>query len=499
MSKIAIIIGAGPAGLTAALELVTKTDIKPIVFETTTDIGGISKTVNYNGNRIDIGGHRFFSKSDRVMNWWKDILPIEEDTLDSTADNADKKMLVRNRQSRIFYMSKFFDYPVTLSVKTLKNLGAVKVLKVGISYILTRIFPPKNLDNLENFYISRFGRELYNTFFKSYTTRLWGIEPKELSADWGAQRVKGVSISAVIFHAIKSIFKPKSDISQKGIETSLIEKFLYPKYGPGQLWEEVASRVKSRGGEVHTEQEVIGLELVDNKVRSVEILNRKTNEKTTVEGDYFFSTMPIKHLMERITPTPPHEVLRIAQNLSYRDFITVGVLLKKLKVENGMTKDNWIYIHEPGVLALRIQIFNNWSPYMVKDPNTAWVGLEYTCNESDNIWNMSNGEMLNFALDELIKLGLADKEDFMDGTVIKMPKTYPTYTGSYYEMGTLRKYVDAIPNLYLIGRNGMHRYNNQDHSMLTAIEAVNNIVENVHTKDNIWSVNTEQDYHEEKK
>lgn len=520
--KIAVIIGAGPAGLTAAYELLCKTEIKPIVFEMSTDIGGISKTVNYKGNRIDIGGHRFFSKSDKVMDWWQKILPLQgKPSIDdiilnrrislSKVDGAPDPektnlvMLIRSRLSRIFFLRSFFDYPVSLNWNTIKNLGAVRIIKIGLSYIKTKIFPIRDEKNLEDFFINRFGKELYLIFFKDYTEKVWGVPCKNIKPEWGAQRIKGLSITKTIIHAVKSLFKKDTSIHQKKTETSLIEQFMYPKLGPGQLWEEVARKVVEKGGEIHLNCKVVGIKWCDKTITKVCVENKETNT-TTLKCDYVFSTMPVKELIRAMGPNTPDAVQTVASGLIYRDFITVGLLLKKMKITNrtkmhsinNIVPDNWIYIQERDVKLGRLQIFNNWSPYMVKDPDTVWIGLEYFCNEGDELWSKSDDEFSKYAIDELAKISIIEKDDVLDATVIRMPKTYPAYFGSYDDFHVIRGFTDKIDNLFLIGRNGMHRYNNADHSMLTAMIAVENIINGKKTKDNIWQVNIEDEYHEDK-
>ena len=521
MDKIAIIIGAGPAGLTAAFELLEKTDIKPIIIEKSNYIGGISRTIDYNGNKIDIGGHRFFSKSTKIMDWWLNILPTENSDLsqrtmtyqnkriniqldDKNVDpeKENKVMLIRKRKSRIYFLRKFFNYPISISKDTLINLGIIRVLFITISYIYSKVKPIKSEKNLEDFFINRFGKKLYEIFFKSYTEKVWGIPCRDISADWGRQRIKGLSVTKAIKHFFKGLYKKENDIFQKKIETSLIEQFLYPKFGPGQMWEETAKIIKSKGGRILMENEVIGINSNDNNIIKVEIIDKHTKKKSYLKGDYFFSSMPVKHLVRSLNTDIPKEILNISEGLVYRDFITVGLLLNELKVKhnnergNKLIKDNWIYIQEPDVLVGRLQIFNNWSPYMISDRNKVWIGLEYFCNKGDKIWNKSDMEMIRLAIFELDKIGIISKKDVIDSTVIKMEKTYPAYFGTYKYFNKLRKYLDTFENLFLVGRNGMHKYNNQDHSMLTAMEAVNNIINKITTKDNIWAVNTEQEYHE---
>ncbi len=521
--KIAIIIGAGPSGLTAAYELLDKTDIKPIIYEMTGDIGGISKTVNYKGNRIDIGGHRFFSKSSRVMRWWQNILPLQgvpskDDIIleknipiskepgAPDPEKTDKAMLIRNRLSRIFFLRKFFDYPVSLNLNTFSNLGLARIIKIGLSYIKIRIFPIKDENSLEDFFINRFGRELYLTFFKDYTEKVWGVSCSKIKPEWGAQRIKGMSISKAIIHAVKSIVSRDSSISQKNVETSLIGQFMYPKFGPGQLWEEVAMIIKEMGGEIHKMHKVLCINYQNDKITEVNVKDEITGEIKGIKGDYFFSTMPVRDLIESLGDDVPKEAQEVAQGLIYRDFVTVGLLLKKLKIKNdsklktinNIVPDNWIYIQERDVKLGRLQIFNNWSPYMVKNENTVWIGLEYFCSEGDKLCNKSDDEFAKFAIDELSEIDIIEKEDVIDSTVIRTPKTYPAYFGTYNRFRVIREFTDTFKNLFLIGRNGMHRYNNMDHSILSAMLSVENIINDIKTKDNIWDVNIEEEYHEEK-
>tara|TARA_R110001583_G_scaffold33591_4_gene113488 strand:+ start:52 stop:1614 length:1563 start_codon:yes stop_codon:yes gene_type:complete len=513
-NKTAIIIGAGPAGLTAAYEFLMNTNIKPIVIEMSNDMGGISKTVNYKGNRIDIGGHRFFSKSDRVMQWWQNILPIENNqelpsfkikyqekekevivNKNKRTEESDKVLLIRNRVSRIYFLQKLFSYPISLSYKTLSNLGFLTTLKIGFSYGYTKFFPIAKEESLEDFIINRFGKTLYKTFFKDYTEKVWGKSCAEIPAEWGAQRIKGVSISKVIKHAV-SLNKTK-----KNIETSLIENFLYPKFGPGQLWEEVARIVTLKGGEILTNSKATKIKSENYSIKSITVYSSITNSELELRGDYFISTMPVKELICNLSPKPPKNVLEVATNLVYRDFITVGLLLKEMKIKdkktNKLIKDNWIYIQEKSVKLGRLQVFNNWSPNMVNDPENVWLGLEYFCNEGDELWQKTGEDFIQFAINELASINIIDKNAVLDSTIIKMPKTYPAYFGSYNRFDEIKSFTNSIENLFLVGRNGMHKYNNQDHSMLTAMAAVENIKLNVKSKENIWAINTEQEYHEE--
>jgi protoporphyrinogen oxidase len=513
MKKKAIIIGAGPAGLTAALELLRNTDIQPIVLEASDHIGGISRTVNYKGNRIDIGGHRFFSKSDTVMKWWLDIMPIATDMDEPFVityqnkkattnrigifdpEQHDKVMLVRNRKSRIYYNRTFFDYPLSLSLDTINKLGWLNTACIGISYIKSLLFPIRKEQSLEEFFINRFGKRLYRTFFKSYTEKVWGAPCSTISAEWGAQRIKGLSVLKSVLHYVKSQFSKQGDISQKQTETSLIERFLYPKYGPGQMWETVAGMVSDQCGVIRMKHSVTKLHVQDNRITGVTAMNMITGKEEQIEGDYFISTMPVKELIKAMDTEVSKSVRDVSEGLLYRDFITVGLLVKNLLIDN--VDDNWIYVQEPDVKMGRLQIFNNWSPYMVSTGDHKWIGLEYFCSENDDLWKCDSGEMIRLGIKELSQLGIISSDDVLDATVIKMPKAYPAYFGTYDRFSELREYLDGYENLFLIGRNGMHKYNNQDHSMLTAMEAVMNIKHGIIDKSNIWSINTEQEYHEE--
>lgn len=522
--KHAIIIGAGPAGLTAAYELLFRSqDYTVTVIEASEQVGGISKTVNYKGNRMDIGGHRFFSKSDRVMEWWQNILPLadQSDTVDisyqgKTASltplntrseaNSDKIFLVRNRLSRIYFLRKFFTYPVSLSLETVKNLGLVRMCKIGFSYLYIRLFPIKNETTLEDFFINRFGKELYLTFFKDYTEKVWGFKCNEISKEWGAQRIKGLSVSKTLVHAVKKLIKKDQSIGQKSTETSLIEKFLYPKFGPGQVWETVTEMIIQKGAEVIMEHEVTGLGKNNSGQINSVTLKSKSGETRILEGDLFFSTMAIKDLFEAFNFEVENEVKSIATTLPYRDFITVGLLCNKLNLAdksvidstNNLVPDNWIYIQEREVKIGRLQIFNNWSPFMVADPSKVWMGLEYFCNEGDELWSKSDAEFIEFAKKEIELIGIAKQEEVIDAHLVRVKKTYPAYTGSYSEFGKVKAYLNGITNLYPIGRNGMHKYNNSDHSMLTAMTAVDLILEGSGKKEILWQINTEEEYHEEK-
>jgi protoporphyrinogen oxidase len=521
--KCAIIIGAGPAGLTAAFELLTRAGVRPTVLEKSDHMGGISRTINYKGNRMDIGGHRFFSKSDRVMEWWLRMLPLEasetgtaalkyhgmERRIEPSPNGADpvatdRVMLLRPRKSRIYYLRRFFEYPISLSKATLRNLGFWRTLRIGMSFLRSLAFPIKDEQTLEQFFVNRFGRELYLTFFKSYTEKVWGVPCDQISAEWGAQRIKGLSLWATLLHALRKITGGgRKDIAQKGTETSLIEQFLYPKFGPGQMWEEAARRIREMGGEIRTGYRVERIETDGWRVTAVHAVNTGTGLAERFEGDYFFSTAPIQEIMRSFDTAPPRNVLEVSDGLVYRDFITVGLLVNGLRIHDEhpqgkqLIRDNWIYIQEPDVQLGRLQVFNNWSPHLVADSSKVWLGLEYFCNDTDEIWKMSDDRMKALAIDELSRIGIIETGAVLDATVLHMEKTYPAYFGTYDRFGEIREYVDRYENLFLVGRNGMHRYNNQDHSMLTAMTAVDNIIAGVTAKDALWEVNTEMEYHEE--
>jgi protoporphyrinogen oxidase len=526
MPKSAVIIGAGPAGLAAAFELLERTDVVPVVLEMSDQMGGIARTVEYRGNRIDIGGHRFFSKSDRVMEWWQRFLPLQalpegstrisyqsgSRTVDGGAgpDPAveDRVMLLRPRRSRIYHRRKLFDYPINLSPDTVLKLGLFRTLRIGLSYLRAALFPIRPEDNLEQFFVNRFGRELYRTFFKDYTEKVWGVPCDTIPAAWGAQRVKGLSITRAVVHFLKTLFRGRGgDVAQKGTETSLIEQFLYPKLGPGQMWDEVAAAVRARGGKVLTGRRVVRLELepaaagAAPRVTAVVARDVATGAEERWPADWVFSSMPIRDLAGALDPPPPPAVAALADGLVYRDFITVGLLLDGLAVrekDGSPLRDNWIYVQEPDVEVGRLQIFNNWSPWLVADPTKVWVGLEYFCNEGDALWSLSDEALKALGTEELARIGLAERAAVRDGVVLRMPKTYPAYLGTYDRFPELRAWFDRVENLFLVGRNGMHRYNNQDHSILTAMVAVDNILAGQTDKANLWGVNTEEEYHEER-
>ncbi len=516
MKKKVVIVGAGPAGLTAAYELLNKSkDYDVIVLEESNQVGGLSKTVNYKGNRMDMGGHRFFSKDQRVNDWWEHMLPTQgslpkddkilkrRSTLKKGGPNPDKEdrvMLRRNRLSRIFFKNKFFDYPVSLKLSTIKNMGFVTTIIVGFSYLKACLFKKKE-NSLEDFYINRFGKKLYSMFFENYTENLWGRHPSEISPEWGAQRVKGLSIIAILKDIFGKMFKKKN----RKVETSLIEEFSYPKLGPGELWEITAQEIEKMGGKVLLNSKVTGIH--KNKTVIDHVTYLKDGKKVEIKCDYFISSMPIKDLVDDMNNVPK-KYKDIALNLPYRDYITIGVLLNKLNLKNetniktinNIIPDNWVYVHNKNVKMGRFQVYNNWSPYLVKDlNNTVWMGLEYFCNENDNMWNMTDEEFAKMGIEEMLKIKLIDSKDsVLDYHVERVKKAYPAYFDSYKDIEVLKDYLNKIDNLYCIGRNGQHRYNNIDHSMVTSFETINNIINGIKDKSNIWNVNTEKEYHEEK-
>ena len=513
MVLVIIMLGAGPAGLACAYYFLKHTDFKPLIIEASEFIGGISRTHLYNGNRMDLGGHRFFTKSDEVMNLWKEIFPVQtspskDELMLGIKPNSDKSadpevndivFLKRRRISRIYFLKKFFDYPISFKLQTFVNLGFINVLKAAIGFFIACIHKRKE-NSLEDFYINRFGCELYKMFFENYTEKVWGIHPDKISPQWGNQRVKGLSLTSVLKNAI---FKPF--IKKEKIETSLIEEFLYPKKGPGQLYEHLAEIIKNKGGNIILNNTVAGINFTNNNISSVTTVDEQ-GQTHTFNCKAVFSSMPVKDLINSFNTDIDKKVKETALNLPYRDFMTAGLLVKKMAVKNttkyktagNIIPDCWIYIQERNVKLGRVQIFNNWSPYMVKDfENTIWLGLEYFCSENDELWTMQDNDFITLAVNELEKTGLINKEDVLDSVVIRVKKAYPAYFGSYKDFNLVKDYLNTIGNLYCIGRNGQHRYNNMDHSILTGFEAVKAFINNS-SKEKIWSVNTENEYHEKK-
>lgn len=516
--KIAIIIGAGPAGLTAAYELITKTEIQPIVLEANDKVGGLSKTINQSGWLFDIGPHRFFSKDQEVSRIWEEVLPLQgkpsqedlelnreislSDKLDAP-DPAytDKVMLSKNRLTRIYHSRRFFDYPIKLNLKNLKKLGLIRVIKILTTYTKIKIKPIKPEKSLEDFFINRFGRTLYQTFFKDYTEKVWGVSCKEIPKSWGAQRVKNLSITKILAEAIKQTLNPKRQTK----ETSLIDRFIYPKLGAGQMYEEMAKIIKAKGGIIKTGRIVSNIKLQDNKVKFVIVKNKETGQDEEHEGDFFLSSLAIKDLVNMMD-IAPQEIKQLAEGLHYRDLILITSVYNKLKLKNdtkiktrnNLVPDNWIYVQEQEAKMGRLDIFNNFSPWMLKNKDQVLIAAEYFCSQNDKFWQLSDQELIDFGKKEFALLDIAEENDWQKSFIHRQTKAYPAYLGTYEHFDKIKSYLNSIKNLYSIGRNGQHRYNNMDHSMLTAIKAVESIISNNHNKEEVWAVNTETDYHEKK-
>ena len=463
MSRI-VILGAGPAGLTAGYEA-CKRGLAPLILEQDSQVGGISRTVDYKGYLFDIGGHRFFTKSDEVRRIWREVLGPE--------------FLTRPRLSRIYYKNRYFYYPLR-PLNALTNLGPWEASRVIFSYFAAQLRPSREVITFEDWVSKNFGKRLFQVFFKTYTEKVWGISCRELQADWAAQRIKNLSLFKAVLDSFGIRKGPKV--------TTLIDEFQYPKKGPGQMWAKAREIIESRGGRVDLNTRVERLEHEGGKVLSAAV--RSTSGESQVSGDHFVSSLPLKELILSLDPAPPGGVIRAAEGLRYRDFFTVGLIIRKDQV----FPDNWIYIHSPEVLVGRIQNFKNWSPWMVPERDHTSLGLEYFCFETDEIWKRPDSDLLNMAIKELDILGLAEPSLVIDGTVIRSKKTYPIYDAKYREnIETIKEYLSGFSNLQTIGRNGLHRYNNQDHSMLTAIRAIDNIMGGHHS---VWDINAEDDYHE---
>ncbi|MCI2049101.1 MAG: NAD(P)/FAD-dependent oxidoreductase [Lachnospiraceae bacterium] len=516
--KKALVIGAGPAGLTAAYELLRQSDEYEVtIFEESDKFGGIARTVNYKGNRMDMGGHRFFSKVPEVNAWWEAMLPMQgAPASDDLAlgrtphlapggpdpEKTDRVMLSRNRVSRIYFNRRFFDYPITLKAETFRNMGLGTSLAAGFSYLASCLHkrPEKSL---EDFYVNRFGHKLYSMFFEHYTENLWGRHPSEIDPSWGAQRVKGVSITAILRHALDKQFHRKDKV----VETSLIEEFSYPKLGPGELWDVTASEILKMGGRIVMNARVTGICRDDGTGAVTGVVYEKDGRSEKESADVVISSMPLRDLVHGMENVP-EKPAAVAAGLPYRDYMTVGVLIPHLDLKN-MTKtptvgnivpDNWVYVHDRSVKMGRFQIYNNWSPYMVKDlEHSVWLGLEYFCSEGDELWSMTDEAFARLGFDEMVKLGLiSDPGTVLDWHVERVRKAYPAYFDTYRDIDVLRSWLDTIPNLFCVGRNGQHRYNNIDHSMCTSFEAVRDILSGSSDRSNVWNVNTEQEYHETK-
>ncbi|CAB4823505.1 MAG: FAD-dependent oxidoreductase [Actinobacteria bacterium] len=462
-----VVIGAGPAGLTAAYEAVKRGD-EVIVLEADNVVGGISQTVERDGWRFDIGGHRFFTKVPEVESLWHEILPDED-------------FLLRPRMSRIFYEGKYYDYPLKAS-NALKNLGVIEAVRCVLSYVWAQLRPPKDQSNYENWLVARFGWRLYRRFFETYTEKVWGVPVKDMPADWAAQRVKGLSLGNAIVNALL----PKRNQTEI---TSLIEEFQYPKFGPGMMWERCRDLVIAAGGRVELGARVVGINHQDESASSVSVVysDGRTEE---ISASHVISTMPMTELVASLSPPPPFDIANAGSGLHYRDFLTVALVVP----ESSGFPDNWIYIHSSDVAVGRIQNFGSWSPFMVKEGRTC-LGLEYFVFEGDALWASTDDELIERGKRELATLGLVDPTLVEAGYVVRVKKAYPYYDSNYREnVAKISGYLEGVaPNLHLIGRNGMHKYNNQDHSMYTAMLTIDNI----HGATNdIWKVNVEEEYHE---
>jgi protoporphyrinogen oxidase len=470
MSKRVAIIGAGPAGLTAAY-LLAKGNQEVVVFEKDPQyVGGISRTESYNGYHFDIGGHRFFSKSKEVEDFWTEILGDE--------------MLERPRSSRIYYNNHFFSYPL-VAFEALRKLGIFESALCVLSYLKAKVFPVKNPTNFEEWVTNQFGQRLFNIFFKTYTEKVWGIPCNEISADWAAQRIKGLSLSSAIFNAL---FKPNKKATDKDkVIKTLIDSFRYPKQGPGMMWEACAEKSKAMGVTLH----------MNCGVQKIEYANNSWTVQTTSQGnvsgfDYVLSSAPMRELVANVFPAFPATVAANAAALGYRDFLTVVLICK----DEDAFSDNWIYIHDPKVKVGRVQNFKSWSPYMVPDPSMACYGLEYFCFEGDGLWTSSDADLIALGKHEIEKIGLTKASAVVDGYVVRQPKAYPVYDQFYKaRVDSVRDALANYPGLYLVGRNGMHKYNNQDHSMMTAMLAAKNIIAGKELY-NLWDVNEDAEYHE---
>jgi protoporphyrinogen oxidase len=468
-----VIIGAGPAGLTAAWQL-AKAGKRSALFEQDGIVGGISRTDEYKGYRFDIGGHRFFTKVELVQKLWVEIL--------------DEDFMVRPRLSRIYYDGKFFDYPLK-PMNALLGLGPVEAVRIGLSYLWAQAFPHKEERNFKQWVSNRFGSRLFEIFFETYTEKVWGMPCTEINADWAAQRIKNLDLVS----AVKNALLGARTNAEGEVITTLIEQFHYPRLGPGQMWETAARRLKNEHGvDTHLKHRVESILHDGKRVRSA-VVRDASGGTREVTADHFISTMPVQTLLRAMDPLPPAEVLAAADQLRYRDYLTVVLIVNQPE----LFPDNWIYIHSPDVKLGRIQNYKNWSPHMVADASKTALGLEYFVQEGDEYWSATDAELIALGKRETEVLGLAKASDVVDGCVIRMPKAYPVYDGDYQgALQVIRKWLDGIPNLHLIGRNGQHRYNNQDHSMVTACYAAENIAAGRQVRD-VWDVNVDAEYHEE--
>lgn len=508
IQKKIVIIGAGPAGLTAAYELARNQKYSVCILESDPIVGGISKTVRHQDNLIDIGGHRFFSHSKKVLDWWLQFLPIVDTTghleinyhqqsqsLDEIIlKKSEDAMLIRSRKSRIYFKKNLIDYPLKINLGLLKSLGLRSSFRIIIGILQSRLFPLKEVKNLEDFFINNFGKELYQVFFKEYTEKVWGKPCTELSADWGRQRIKSLKIRQIVFHSITKWSMPQRKVKSQA--RTLIEKFLYPSKGPGMLWEKVSEECQKMGVTLITNAKVNALQFQGNLVKSVSFIG-KDNLPHEIECDAVFSTMPVKDLINSMQTEIPTPVVSTAESLEYRDFIIVGLELQKLRLvpEKGkkMVEDNWLYIQDQGVKVGRLQLFNNWSPFMTTNDH-AWIGAEYFCKEGDDVWSLTDEALIDLGLSELESIGILNKNDFVSGKVVRCLKAYPSYTGSYSQIHIIQEFLERKSNLFLMGRNGLHKYNNQDHSMLTAFKAVELFEKSLTSKKEIWAINSDDEY-----
>ncbi len=517
MKKRIIIIGAGPAGLTAAYQILKESDdYLPIIIEADSKVGGLAKTYfDEDGNGTDIGPHRFHSKNIEVMNLWDEILPFQgypakDDILvkremkfkknGSDPEKTDLSFLQRRRFSRIYYRKHFLDYPIKLKPAIIFAMGLPTTIVAGFSY-LKSCFHKIPETNLESFMINRFGRVLYKLFFEGYTQKVWGVHPSKISKDWGSQRIKGISLIKVLTNAILS---PLKLIHKK--EISLIEEYHYPKLGSSQLWERMAEYIKQKGGKIILDTEVKEIVKDGDKIVSLKVKNNKTSEESVIDGDLFISSMPIKDLIANMNDVPK-SVVQIAQGLIYRDFIIVNYVVSKINLKNNtdcptvnnIAPDSWIYLQDSGITAGRMDIMNNFSPYIIKNyKDEVVINMEYFCNENDNLWNFEDNDLIKFGIQELQKLNIIDNSDVKSSRVIRVKKAYPSYFGAYDNFDQIKDYLNTLNNLYCIGRNGQHKYNNMDHSVLSGIVAVRTIINNL-SKNDLWDINTDSEYQETKK
>lgn len=472
-----LIIGAGPAGLTAGY-LLTKQGVPVTIFEAhPTLVGGIARTETYKGFGFDIGGHRFFSKSQEVEDLWTELLPDD--------------MLERPRSSRIYYRGHFFDYPLR-AFDALRKLGIGESIRCVISYLGARIYPIPSPTNFEDWTVNQFGRRLYEIFFRTYTEKVWGMSCRDISADWAAQRIKGLSLASAVFNALKPQ-RAEVATDRAGVIKTLLTHFRYPRKGPGMLWEAAAKKVVAQGGELQMGARVVGAHWEASDTSWTVACVSAAGEPTTIRGTHLISTAPLRELAHGITPPLPSAALAAANRLRYRDFLTVALIVK----ERGVFSDNWIYIHDPGVKVGRVQNFKSWSPELVPDDSLTCYGLEYFCFEGDGLWASSDDDLIALGTREMVKLGLLSASDVVDGCVVRQQKAYPVYDDSYAEnVDVIREHIaSAYPTLHVVGRNGMHKYNNQDHAMMTAMLTVKNIVNDAGF--DVWEVNQDAEYHEE--